>query len=198
MDNYARLKVHLQHGPSFQFFGFRFLTTCSFDFLTDDDDTRVFVLCIFVWAYLVPMILICVFYFKLFQHISAHQKMLKEQAKKMNVQSLSNKDDSAESVELRIAKACFTIFFLYVCAWTPYACASLIGAFGDKKLLTPLGTMIPAVCAKIVSCVDPWIYAISHPKYREVLAIKCSWMGIKEETKGNDSKSVSTTATSET
>lgn len=45
--------------------------------------------------------------------------MLKDQAKKMNVQSLSNKDEGAESVEMRIAKACFTIFFLYVCAWTP-------------------------------------------------------------------------------
>lgn len=72
--------------------------------------------------------------------------MLKDQAKKMNVQSLSNKDEGAESVEMRIAKACFTIFFLYVCAWTPYAIASLIGAFGDRKLLTPLATMIPAVC----------------------------------------------------
>lgn len=164
--------------------------------MTDDDDTRVFVMCIFVWAYLIPMVLICIFYSKLFQHISAHQKMLKEQAKKMNVQSLSNRDDSAESVELRIAKACFTIFFLYVCAWTPYAIASLVGAFGDKKLLTPLVTMIPAVCAKIVSCVDPFVYAISHPRYRAVLEKKCPWMGIKEETKETDNKSQTTTATS--
>lgn len=86
--------------------------------------------------------------------------MLKEQAKKMNVQSLSNKDASSESVEFRIAKAAFTIFFLFVCAWTPYAIVGLIGAFGDKTLLTPLVTMIPAVSAKIVSCLDPWVYAV--------------------------------------
>ena len=86
--------------------------------------------------------------------------MLKEQAKKMNVQSLSNKDASSESVEIRIAKAAFTIFFLFVCAWTPYAIVGLIGAFGDKNLLTPLVTMIPAVSAKIVSCLDPWVYAV--------------------------------------
>lgn len=116
----------------------------------------------------------------------------------MNVQSLSNRDDSAESVELRIAKACFTIFFLYVCAWTPYAIASLVGAFGDKKLLTPLVTMIPAVCAKIVSCVDPFVYAISHPRYRAVLEKKCPWMGIKEDMKEPDNKSQTTTATTET
>lgn len=134
-----------------------FLTTCSFDFLTDNDDTRVFVACIFVWAYCIPMFCIAIFYSKLFKHVKAHEKMLKEQAKKMNVASLvSNKDQAAQSVEIRIAKACFTIFFLFVCAWTPYAVVALIGAFGNRSLLTPLTTMIPAVAAKIVSCIDPW------------------------------------------
>ena len=86
--------------------------------------------------------------------------MLKDQAKRMNVQSLSNnKENSAQSVEIRIAKAAFTIFFMFVCSWTPYAIVALIGAFGEKSLLTPLVTMIPAVFSKIVSCLDPWIYA---------------------------------------
>lgn len=53
------------------------------------------------------------------------------------MQSLSNKEEGATSVEVRIAKACFTIFFLYVCAWTPYAIVALIGSFGNKALLTP-------------------------------------------------------------
>lgn len=121
------------------------------------------------------MFIIVIFYYKLFSHICAHEKMLKEQAKKMNVASLSNKDDAAESVELRIAKACFTIFFLYVCAWTPYAIAALIGAFGNRSLLTPVATMIPAVCAKIVSCIDPYVYAISHPRYRAELTKKVNY-----------------------
>jgi r-opsin len=146
------------------------------------------------------MILICIFYSKLFSHVSAHSKMLKEQAKRMNVQSLSNnKDSSSESVEIRIAKAAFTIFFLYICAWTPYAIVALIGAFGDQKLLTPLVTMIPAVAAKVVSCLDPWVYAISHPRYRAVLEKKVPWLGIKEDLQENsDSKSNITNATTET
>lgn len=145
------------------------------------------------------MFLIAIFYSKLFKHVSAHEKMLKEQAKRMNVQSLSaNKDAAAQSVEIRIAKACFTIFFLFVCAWTPYAIVALIGAFGDRKLLTPLATMIPAVCAKIVSCIDPIVYAISHPRYRQVLEKKCPWLGIHEKTDESDTKSAITTATTET
>lgn len=145
------------------------------------------------------MFLIVIFYWKLFKHVRAHEKMLKEQAKRMNVQSLaSNKDHAAQSVEIRIAKAAFTIFFLYVCAWTPYAIAAMIGAFGDRKLLTPLATMIPAVCAKTVSCFDPFVYAISHPRYRAVLEKKCPWMGIREEPQELDTKSAITTATTET
>lgn len=123
--------------------------------------------------------------------------MLRDQAKKMNVQSLSNKDASAESVEMRIAKACFTIFFMYVCAWTPYAIVALTGAFGDKAMLTPVATMIPAVAAKSVSCIDPWIYAISHPRYRAALEKKVKWLGIKEALKEDDNKSSKTATTAE-
>jgi r-opsin len=146
------------------------------------------------------MFLICIFYSKLFKHVCAHSRMLKEQAKKMNVQSLSNKDASSESVEIRIAKAAFTIFFLFVCAWTPYAIVGLIGAFGDRSLLTPTVTMIPAVCAKIVSCLDPWVYAISHPRYRQVLEKKVPWLGIKESMNetNSENKSIVTSATTET
>jgi r-opsin len=144
------------------------------------------------------MFFIVTFYLKMFNHIMAHEKMLKDQAKKMNVQSLSNKDDGSQSVEYRIAKACFTIFFLYVCAWTPYAIVALIGSFGDQSLLTPVATMIPAVCAKIVSCIDPYIYAISHPRYRAVLEKRVPWMGIREtlpdETKSNASNVTSATS----
>lgn len=56
-----------------------FLTTCSFDFLTDDDDTRVFVVCIFVWSYCIPMVLIIYFYSQLLKSVRQHEKMLRDQ-----------------------------------------------------------------------------------------------------------------------
>lgn len=122
--------------------------------------------------------------------------MIKAQAKRMNVQSIcSNKE--AASVEIRIAKAAFTIFFLFFVAWGPYACVALIGAFGDRKLLTPLATMIPAVCCKIVSCLDPWVYAISHPRYRAALQQRLPWLGVKEELKDEDTKSAMTAISNE-
>lgn len=47
-----------------------YLTTCSFDYLTEDIDTKVFVASIFLWAYCIPIILICLYYCKLFLHVS--------------------------------------------------------------------------------------------------------------------------------
>ena len=88
-------------------------------------------------------------------------------AKKMNVESLrSNQGTSNESAEVKIAKAAITICCLFVASWTPYGVMALIGAFGNKALLTPGVTMIPACACKFVACLDPYVYAISHPRYR--------------------------------
>lgn len=85
----------------------------------------------------------------------------------MNVESLrSNQPASSTSVEIRIAKAAITVCFLFVASWTPYAVMALIGAFGNRALLTPGVTMVPALCCKLVACIDPYVYAISHPRYR--------------------------------
>lgn len=58
---------------------------------------------------------------------------------------------------------------------------SLIGAFGDKSLLTPAVTMIPACTCKFVACLDPYVYAISHPKYRIELQKRLPWLAIVEK-----------------
>lgn len=58
---------------------------------------------------------------------------------------------------------------------------ALIGAFGDKALLTPGVTMIPACTCKFVACLDPYVYAISHPKYRIELQKRLPWLAIIEK-----------------
>ncbi|XP_076626180.1 rhodopsin 5 [Colletes latitarsis] len=169
-----------------------FLTTCSFDFLTEDEDTKVFVMSIFLWSYVIPLTFIVYFYSQLLKSIRNHEKMLREQAKKMNVKSLVSNQDKERSVELRIAKVAFTIFFLFLLAWTPYATVAMIGAFGNREMLTPISTMLPAVFAKTVSCIDPWIYAINHPRYRQELQKRCKWMGIHEPEPHHDTASAQT------
>ncbi|KAH8249232.1 hypothetical protein KR032_007472 [Drosophila birchii] len=159
-----------------------FLTTCSFDYLTNTDDNRLFVRTIFVWSYVIPMTMILVSYYKLFTHVRTHEKMLAEQAKKMNVKSLSaNANAENMSVELRIAKAALIIYMLFVLAWTPYSVVALIGCFGEQHLITPVVSMLPCLACKSVSCLDPWVYATSHPKYRLELERRLPWLGVREK-----------------
>lgn len=99
-----------------------YLTSCTFDYLTDSFDNRMFVATIFTFSYVIPMSFIIYFYSQIVTHVIAHEKALKCQAKKMNVESLrSNADLNKTSVEIRIAKAAITVCFLFVISWTPYA-----------------------------------------------------------------------------
>lgn len=158
-----------------------YLTSCSFDYLTNTFDNKLFVGCIFVSTYLFPMSFILYYYSGIVKQVFAHEAALRDQAKKMNVESLrSNQVAGQQSAEIRIAKAALTVCFLYVASWTPYGVMSLIGAYGDQELLTPGVTMIPAVTCKVVACIDPWVYAISHPKYRQELQRRMPWLQIDE------------------
>nr|QWV42703.1 ultraviolet sensitive opsin 1 [Calopteron sp. CRS 2021] len=178
-----------------------FLTSCTFDYLTTTFDNRMFVAVIFICSYVIPMSLVIYFYSQIVKHVIRHEKALREQAKKMNVKSLrSNHTTQNQSTEIRIAKVAVIICFLFVFAWTPYAVMALIGAFGDQSLLTPGVTMIPALTCKSIACVDPYVYALSHPRFRLELQKRMPWLAITEkapsETVSMGTTTVSATATS--
>jgi r-opsin len=46
---------------------------------------------------------------------------------------------------------------------------ALLGISGYADNISPLTSMIPAVFAKIASCVNPYLYACSHPRFRNEL-----------------------------
>ncbi|KAE8573768.1 opsin, ultraviolet-sensitive [Halyomorpha halys] len=178
-----------------------FLTSCSFDYLTRSEEIRNWVAVMFVICYCLPLGLIIYFYSQIVSHVIIHEHNLREQAKKMNVESLrSNSNLQNTSAEIKIAKAAITICFLYVCSWTPYAVLALIGAFGNQDVLTPGVTMIPACACKAVACLDPYVYAISHPRYRQELNKKFPWLEIKESLPSDTGSTATelTTATNNT
>nr|BAG80984.1 opsin [Branchinella kugenumaensis] len=173
-----------------------FLTTCSFDYITEDSSTRAFVGTIFFTSYVLPMILIIYFYSQIVGHVRQHEETLRAQAKKMNVATLrSGKDDQEQSAEVRIAKVCIGLFSMFVISWTPYAAVALLCAFGNRAAVTPLVSMIPALTCKAVACIDPWIYAINHPRYRLELQKRLPWFCIHEPEPNNDSASVNSEKT---
>lgn len=93
-----------------------FLTTCSFDYLDESFDIKLFVTVLFTFAYVIPMSLIIFNYSRICAHVFSHEKALKNQAKKMNVVSIRSKPNKSGSLttEIRIAKAAITMCFLFV------------------------------------------------------------------------------------
>nr|BAQ54783.1 opsin, short-wavelength sensitive type [Macromia amphigena] len=167
-----------------------YLTTCSFDYMTEGQSTQIFTIVIFCWAYVIPLLMIALFYSNILSHVREHEKMLKEQAKRMNVKSLSQNEE--KSAEIRIAKVAISIVFLFICGWTPYALVAIIGCFGDRRLMTPTFSMFPAIACKTVACIDPWIYAINHPRFRTEIQKKMPCLRIlqkKKNSKASENKS---------
>jgi r-opsin len=112
-----------------------FLTTCSFDYMTEDASTKLFVGTIFVYSYVIPLGLLIFYYSKIVKHVHVHEheQHLKAQAKKMNVTSLrSNAQQNESSAEVRICKVGLTLAGIFLLAWTPFAMVALIAAFGNR------------------------------------------------------------------
>ena len=126
----------------------------------------------FLACYVCNVAIIMGCYYFIVQAVFKHEDELRAQAKKMNVTSLrSNADQQAVSAEIRIAKIAIMNVSLWLLSWTPFAAVSLVGTWGNTSLITPLICELPVVFSKASCVYNPIIYAISHPKYREVISI---------------------------
>lgn len=158
------------------------LVTCSYDYLSQEWNKKSFVLFAFFFNYLFPLSMILFFYTKIVKAVVLHEAALKAQAKRMNVDSLrSNADEEKESAEVRIAKVAITNVMLWVCIWSPYAAVVVIACFGNQAIITPMVSQIPSFVAKSASCLNPIVYAVSHPKYRAALSKEVPCLGINEK-----------------
>lgn len=88
-------------------------------------------------------------------------------AKKLNAEM--RQGQSATKTEIKTAKVSLTIVLGFLLSWTPYATVALIGQFGPAELVTPYVSEIPVMFAKASAMHNPVIYALSHPRFREVI-----------------------------
>ena len=82
---------------------------------------------------------------------------------------------------MRIAKVAVTNVSLWAGIWSPYAFVVVSAILGGEATITPLMSQLPSFVAKTASCLNPIIYAMSHPKYREALMKEMPCLGIEEE-----------------
>ena len=143
---------------------------CSFDHYTQTWNHKSYILASCWFQYGFPIIIIIGCYAFIVKTIFKHEEELRQQAKKMNVTSLrSNADQEAVSAEIRAAKIAIVNVCLWIFAWTPFTAISMVGTWYDNSFVTPLMSELPVLCAKTSALYNPIIYALSHPKYREVI-----------------------------
>ncbi|VVC94177.1 unnamed protein product [Leptidea sinapis] len=144
------------------------MTACGTDYLDKTWLSRSYILVYSVFCYFLPLILIIYSYFFIVQAVAAHEKAMREQAKKMNVASLRSSEAANTSAECKLAKVALMTISLWFMAWTPYLVINFTGIF-ETYPITPLATIWGSVFAKANAVYNPIVYGISHPKYRAAL-----------------------------
>ena len=169
------------------------LVSCAIHYAEDDWGTKSYLLMLFSCFFVVPLFFIIFFYSRIVKAVWSHEAEMKSQAKKMNVDSLKANQSSGESAEMKIAKIAITNVMLWYLAFAPYAFVIMIGAFYDINLITPLVAQVPSMALKVVSCINPIVYAISHPKFREAAGKHLPGLGLgkKEFKQGVANKTAS-------
>nr|QWV42684.1 long wavelength sensitive opsin [Pharaxonotha floridana] len=147
------------------------MTACGTDYLNKDWFSRSYILVYAIFVYFMPLITIIYSYWFIVQAVAAHEKSMREQAKKMNVASLRSSEAAATSAECKLAKVALMTIALWFFAWTPYLVTNFTGIFESAKI-TPLATIWCSLFAKANAVYNPIVYGISHPKYRAALQKK--------------------------
>ncbi|VVD02889.1 unnamed protein product [Leptidea sinapis] len=143
-----------------------FLTSCSFDYLTEKLPPKYFVFTFFCAAWLAPLCIISFCYTRILQIVSGKRNLTAKNHDK-NMSSRHVKEQVKRKAEIKLAVLVIAVIALFFVSWTPYAIVALLGIFGKKDLITPAISMIPALFCKTAACIDPFIYIITHPKFRK-------------------------------
>jgi r-opsin len=152
------------------------MTACGTDYLSQDNLSRSYLVAYGIFVYFLPLFTIVYSYFFILQAVAAHEKNMRDQAKKMNVASLRSAENVNQSAECKLAKVALVTISLWFMAWTPYLVINFTGIFLDSKI-TPLATIWGSLFAKANAVYNPIVYAISHPKYRAALQKKYPSLG---------------------
>merc|ERR1712228_730242 len=173
------------------------LDSCSYDYISQDFNTKSYNMCIIFFDFIFPATTITFSYVFIVKAIFEHEKSMREQAKKMNVANLRSNEADSQRAEIRIAKTAICNVTLWLCCWVPYASIPIQGVSGNYENITPLVTMLPALLAKSASCYNPFVYAISHPKFRMAITKHMPWFCVHETERKVDDNQSNTTVTNE-
>ncbi|XP_072016838.1 melanopsin-B-like [Amphiura filiformis] len=192
--------------------------SCTFQYLNQSIRNKIYVGCLYCGAFVFPVSVIGICYWKMYQKVKATRKTLisavagmtgihrggcsgKNRPKGLSMRGVGKYTTSkrksiddrwrGQKLELQIARVGAFLTILFVVSWTPYATVALIGQYINPDLVTPLSQTIPVVFAKCSAAWDPFVYAIKHTSFRSALRSqfgKKTRQRVKRNNKENDSK----------
>ncbi|XP_059612636.1 opsin, ultraviolet-sensitive [Phlebotomus argentipes] len=129
-----------------------YITCCSFDYLSASVRTKIFLVVFFICAWCVPFLTIAFCYLQILRAVAFTNRL----------QCTKN----CSKIEMKLAAVVFGVIALWFIAWTPYAVVALLGISKFRYLLTPFNSMLPAFFCKAAACLNPYFYALTHPRFR--------------------------------
>ncbi|XP_075256837.1 rhodopsin-like isoform X2 [Convolutriloba macropyga] len=147
--------------PLFGYGGFvlnGFQTSCTFDYISQNLNTRTFLIFMYLMGFVCPFIITIFCYWSMFDYArncvvpGDDVTRIKHQQKR----------------ELQMAKVSILSVSLFLLAWSPYAVVALIGQFWGANHINPYVSTIPALFAKSQCIYNTFVYGCGHPSYRLV------------------------------
>ncbi|XP_026153257.1 opsin 4xa isoform X2 [Mastacembelus armatus] len=146
------------------------MTSCTWDYVTSTPANKSYTLMLCCFVFFIPLGIISYCYLCMFlavRHTSRDLEKLGTQVRKSTLLQ-----QQSIKTEWKLAKIAFVVIIVFVLSWSPYAFVTLIAWAGYVNILNPYSKAVPAVIAKASAIYNPFIYAITHSKYRDTLAEK--------------------------
>ncbi|XP_076005189.1 teleost multiple tissue opsin 3a [Genypterus blacodes] len=136
-------------------------TTCSVQWHLRSLTSASYVLCLFIFCLLLPLLLMVYSYSRIL--------IIVRRVGKINLLA-------AQRREQHILAMVSTMVSCYLLCWMPYGIMALLATFGRSGLVTPMASVVPSVLAKFSAVINPVIYVFFNNQfYRCFMAfLKCS------------------------
>ncbi|XP_069550262.1 teleost multiple tissue opsin 3a [Brachyistius frenatus] len=136
-------------------------TTCSVQWHLRSSTSVSYVLCLFIFCLLLPLLLMVYSYGRILFAI--------KRVVKINLLA-------AQRREQRILVMVFSMVSCYMLCWMPYGIMALIATFSRSGVVTPIASVVPSILAKSSTVVNPVIYVFFNNQFYScfVAFIKCS------------------------
>nr|XP_046262819.1 teleost multiple tissue opsin 3a [Scatophagus argus] len=136
-------------------------TTCSVQWHLRSATSISYVLCLFIFCLLLPLLLMVYSYGRILVAI--------RRVGKINLLA-------AQRREQHILVMVLSMVSCFIVCWMPYGIMALMATFGRSGLVTPMASVVPSVLAKFSTVVNPVIYVFFNNQFYRcfVAFLKCS------------------------